>query len=231
MREDSPTGGRLRAVRLARGLTQEALAERAGLSLGVVKKIERGGSARIETYHALARALRVRTSRLFDSGPPHRDQRCDDDNLPLLALRQVIAPPVTVTGPIGLTDALEPTPDLPSMWRTSEALAQAYYQDDYGTVAELLPARSPSSPAGRRRRPFPSPSAPTAATASSAAPTTGPTASGSRGRTRWLNGPVGSRACGRTVRCHHLGPRPRSQGGVRCRGEVRARPVSVVGGC
>ena len=138
--EDSPTGDRLRAVRLARGLTQEALAERAGLSLGVVKKIERGGSARIETYHALARALRVRTSRLFDSGPPHRDQRGDDDNLPLLALRQVIAPPVTASGPIGLTDTLEPAPDLPSMWRTSDALAQAYYQDDYGTVAELLPA-------------------------------------------------------------------------------------------
>ncbi|WP_236245043.1 helix-turn-helix domain-containing protein [Streptomyces sp. CC210A] len=70
-----PPGDRLRLVRLSRGLTQEGLAERSGLSLGVVKKIERGGSARLETYHALARALNVRTSALLEASGPHRTRR------------------------------------------------------------------------------------------------------------------------------------------------------------
>jgi len=37
-------GTRIRDIRLARGYTQEQLADRAGLSLAVVKKIEQGGN-------------------------------------------------------------------------------------------------------------------------------------------------------------------------------------------
>ena len=50
---------RLVELRKRRGWTQEALAEAAGLSIGVVKKIEAGGSAKIESYLAIAQALGV----------------------------------------------------------------------------------------------------------------------------------------------------------------------------
>ncbi|MFI7273537.1 helix-turn-helix domain-containing protein [Streptomyces sp. NPDC049879] len=139
---DSPPGNRLRGIRLGLGFTQQQLAERAGLSLGVVKKIERGGTARLETYHALARALGVRTSQLLDTSAPHRDQRDDDgDNHALLALRQVIAPPVTATGALDPADTVETgDPDLGAMWQAVDLLAETYYRDDYGTVAERLPS-------------------------------------------------------------------------------------------
>ncbi|RBM04597.1 helix-turn-helix domain-containing protein [Streptomyces sp. PT12] len=130
-------GRHLRSLRHDRGLTRGALAERAGLSPGVVKKVENGGSARIETYHALARALGVRTSRLFEAGPP-APTTADERGLSLLPLRQAIAPAVTATGPLG-SDAVETTPDPGAMERTAAAVAHAYSADTYTTVAELLP--------------------------------------------------------------------------------------------
>jgi transcriptional regulator with XRE-family HTH domain len=54
-------GGRLRDLRHCHGMTQENLAERADLSVAVIKKIESGGNARIQTYDRLARVLGVRT--------------------------------------------------------------------------------------------------------------------------------------------------------------------------
>ncbi|ONK11019.1 helix-turn-helix domain-containing protein [Streptomyces sp. MP131-18] len=139
MHDESSAGDQLRYLRRSRGLTQESLAERAGLRPGVVKKIEGGGNARIETYHALARALDVRTSRLFESGPPHRDRRGDEDNLVLMPLRQAIAPAVGAAGPLATCGTVEPDPDLAQMRRTSDALADSYHRDEYATVAEVLP--------------------------------------------------------------------------------------------
>jgi len=130
-------GDRLKVARLHRGLTQEALAERAGLSLGVIKKLERGGTGRLETYHALARALGVRTSALFESAGPHHTRRPDDDKIDLLRFRQAITPPVGVGGRLVPADADEP--DLDSLTATARTVALAYHGDDYGTVAELLP--------------------------------------------------------------------------------------------
>lgn len=131
-------GDRLKQTRLRRGLTQEQLAERSGLSLGVIKKLERGGTGRLDTYHALARALRVRTSSLLDPAGPHETRRSDGDNINLMPLRQAIAPPISLTG--RLTRADDTEPDLPRLRAAARALAAAYHGDDYGTVAELLPA-------------------------------------------------------------------------------------------
>lgn len=133
-------GDRLRDVRIRRGLTQEALADRAGLSLGVVKKVERGGTARLETYHALARALQVRVSSLLEPAGPHQTRRNDDDNIDLIPLRQAIAPAVTLTGRLTAAGSADIEPDLDHLQRTAHTLAVAYHRDDYGTVAELLPA-------------------------------------------------------------------------------------------
>lgn len=131
-------GDRLKELRLTNGLTQERLAERAGLSLGVVKKLEGGGSARLDTYHALARALGVRTSALFESGGPHSTTRGDDDNIDLMPLRQAIAPAVTYSG--RLTDTIAVDPDLDRLRSTAAEVGTAYHRDQYGYVAEFLPA-------------------------------------------------------------------------------------------
>jgi transcriptional regulator with XRE-family HTH domain len=132
------TGDRLKDARLRAGYTQEQLAERAGLSLGVIKKLERGGTGRLDTYHALARALNVRTSALLESAGPHRNRRADTDNIDLMPLRQAIAPPISITG--RLTTDADVEPDLPRLAATVRSLAAAYHGDDYATVAELLPA-------------------------------------------------------------------------------------------
>jgi transcriptional regulator with XRE-family HTH domain len=133
-------GTRVRDIRLARGLTQEQLAEKASLSLAVVKKIEQGGNGRLDTYHAVARALNVRTSQLFDGGAPHATARDDGDKVDLMPLRQAISPPVTATGRPLLADTVEPEPDLRNLRATADALAASYYGDDYGRTAQFLPA-------------------------------------------------------------------------------------------
>jgi transcriptional regulator with XRE-family HTH domain len=133
-------GGRIKDYRLARGLTQEQLADRAGLSLGVVKKLERGGKGHLDTYHALARALHVRTSALFEPGAPHATTRGDADKVDLMPLRQAITPPMTATGRILPADTIEPEPDLRNLRTTADALAASYYSDDYGRTAQFLPA-------------------------------------------------------------------------------------------
>lgn len=132
-------GDRLKDARRRRGLTQEALAERANLSVGVIKKLERGGTGRLETYHALARALKVRTSALLEPAGPHHTRRSDDDNIDLMPLRQAITPPITAMGRLSPTNTVEVEPDLPLLEQTAHELALAYHRDVYGTVAELLP--------------------------------------------------------------------------------------------
>ncbi|WP_280194824.1 helix-turn-helix domain-containing protein [Nocardia farcinica] len=59
-------GERLRSVRKRRGLTQRELADCAGLSVSLIRKLEQGErpSARVETMRKLAVALGVRTSLL-----------------------------------------------------------------------------------------------------------------------------------------------------------------------
>lgn len=133
---------RIRDIRLARGLTQEELADRAGLSLGVVKKIEQGGNGRLDTYHALARALRVKTSALFDPGAPHATARADDDKVDLMPLRQAITPPMAASGRLLLGDTVDPDPDpgLRNLRTTADALAAAYATDNYGRLAQFLPS-------------------------------------------------------------------------------------------
>jgi transcriptional regulator with XRE-family HTH domain len=127
----------LRTLRRNRGLSQEALAERAGLSVGVVKKLESGGTAKLESYHALARALGVRTSRLIDSPGPHPDAHADAAKVDLLSFRQAIAPPLTLSGR-RVIDADE-EPDLGRLRAAATAAAIAYHRDRYPDMGRVLP--------------------------------------------------------------------------------------------
>lgn len=65
-------GGLLKAHRIRRGLTQEALAERAGISTDMISKIESGNSgARFGVIEKLAEALQIDPAELFTSELPH----------------------------------------------------------------------------------------------------------------------------------------------------------------
>jgi len=59
-------GGRIRSLRRGRGRTQEQLAERVGLSVNYVSRIERGlENPTLETLLGLAEALKVELGDLF----------------------------------------------------------------------------------------------------------------------------------------------------------------------
>ena len=64
-------GRALRETRMSAGLTQQQLAERAGLSVSFVSFLESGRKkGSLETYHRLARALGIPLAHLFSSSAP-----------------------------------------------------------------------------------------------------------------------------------------------------------------
>jgi transcriptional regulator with XRE-family HTH domain len=126
----------VRNFRRRAGLSQEQLAEDAGLSIGVVRKIEQGGSARVETLHGLARALGVTTSSLFETAAPEPVRTHESDSVRLMELRRALMPPV------GLADIFaEPAEgvDLDSLQRTIDDSHVLYHGDRYDSVAKRLP--------------------------------------------------------------------------------------------
>src|SRR5690606_32179453 len=58
-------GDRIREYRMLHGLTQEDLAEKAGMHPNTIKKLEQGGTARMDTLHRIARALNTTTGSLI----------------------------------------------------------------------------------------------------------------------------------------------------------------------
>ncbi|RKN07908.1 helix-turn-helix domain-containing protein [Streptomyces radicis] len=138
MDDDNVTGRRVRRARDDLGLTQEQLAERAEVSVGVIKKIERGGTCRVDTYHAVARALGVQTSFLFEPLHVGADVHAGDRTIALMPLRQVISPPVGITGLPELGDIGEEV-QLEPLRETLRTIAQLYQRDDYRALGAALP--------------------------------------------------------------------------------------------
>ncbi|MEU4357395.1 helix-turn-helix domain-containing protein [Streptomyces virginiae] len=68
----------VRKYRRRAGLSQEELAHAAGVSPGTVRKVEQGGTVRMETLHALARALGVTTATLLAPDAPEPVGRGED---------------------------------------------------------------------------------------------------------------------------------------------------------
>lgn len=67
---EEAVGGRIRELRKAAGLTQAALAERAGISFEAMSRIERGrASARVGTLARVAHALSVGLPELVSAAP------------------------------------------------------------------------------------------------------------------------------------------------------------------
>ncbi|MFC9824835.1 helix-turn-helix domain-containing protein [Streptomyces erythrochromogenes] len=85
----------VRKYRRRAGISQEDLAHAAGVSPGTVRKVEQGGTVRMETLHALVRALRVATGALMASDAPEPVGRAEEPNrVNLIQLRAVLTPAV-----------------------------------------------------------------------------------------------------------------------------------------
>ena len=136
---ESVIGDRIRELRRRRGLTQEELAENAGLSTQVVAKIEQGGSARMETLHSLARALGVVTMWFVAAGTPEPQEESLSD-LVLADMRSAIHPPIGITGQplFGMTS--DGAPDLGRLRHAVENVARAYHGDRYDDLGGLMPS-------------------------------------------------------------------------------------------
>jgi transcriptional regulator with XRE-family HTH domain len=120
-------------------MSQEELAEAAGVSIGVIKKLERGGNVRMETLHDIARALGVVTVTFANPTSPEPQEESPDE-LVLADIRSAISPPVGLGArPLyGTADGDEP--DLARLRRASSKVAAAYHADRYDDLAMILPA-------------------------------------------------------------------------------------------
>ncbi|MBQ0949281.1 helix-turn-helix domain-containing protein [Streptomyces sp. RK76] len=126
----------VRNHRRREGWTQERLAEEADLSVGVVRKVEQGGTVSVETIHALARALGTTTSSLFASEAPAPVHEAEGDGPKLTELRKALMPPIGLT-----TVVVEPTDiqDLHSIQSEIDDSHSLYHDDRYDSVARRLP--------------------------------------------------------------------------------------------
>lgn len=85
----------VRKYRCRAGMSQEELAHAAGLSPATVRKVEQGGTVRMETLHALARALGIPTAALVASDALEPVGRAEEPNrLNLIQLRAALTPAV-----------------------------------------------------------------------------------------------------------------------------------------
>ncbi|MFE7133266.1 helix-turn-helix domain-containing protein [Streptomyces sp. NPDC057638] len=130
-------GDRVGRLRRLAGLTQEGLAERSGVCVDVIRKLEqhRKHSARLPTLHALASGLGVELTALLGD-PPGALSSGDADPPHLVAVRRAIMPPL-------FAPPVEPT----GVERLSLSLVRAeladgwtlYHAADFGRLMEALP--------------------------------------------------------------------------------------------
>ncbi|UCM88823.1 helix-turn-helix domain-containing protein [Streptomyces marincola] len=129
-------GADLRRLRRLAGLTQETLADRAGVSVDVVKKLEQGRktSARLPTLHALAAGLGVELTALLGE-PPAVASGSLVDSPRLVALRRSIAPPLLALPP-------EPSTPHPSPTAVKHRIASGwtqYHKANFPALMSALP--------------------------------------------------------------------------------------------
>lgn len=139
MNDASTIGIHLRRIRRERGWSQEALAERAGLSKDLIAKLEQGRrtSCRITSLMALANALDVDFADL--TGKRER-LGTDRDGGSVLAIRDAVLSPSLLPGLPGLDadDAGEPTP-LPELQAAVSAAWAQYWAGDFGPLTAAIP--------------------------------------------------------------------------------------------
>ncbi|MER7046913.1 helix-turn-helix domain-containing protein [Streptomyces jumonjinensis] len=136
---ESSLGDRLAELRHRRGMTQEQLAERADLSVDVVRKLEQGRrkTARLSSINALARALDTEPSYLVGQPSTFETSSETANGLPsVLALRQAVSPVDELLG--GEPDPEDPPSiqDLQAALRSTERIRR---EGRMGEIGVLLP--------------------------------------------------------------------------------------------
>ncbi|MEH1014758.1 helix-turn-helix transcriptional regulator [Micromonospora sp. CPCC 206060] len=155
----STVGDRLAAIRRESRLTQEQLAERSGVSVEVIRKLEQGsrGTARLDTLHALARALRVQTTALLgDASQAAARVEPDHQSLSLAEIRRAVVPVRGLNNVPMLAPPDEP-PSLDTLRANLYAADRVYNAGDYAASLRDLPplllnARAAVSLASDERR-------------------------------------------------------------------------------
>ncbi|MFK0292964.1 helix-turn-helix domain-containing protein [Streptomyces sp. NPDC090442] len=135
--EEPGIGDRIARLRARRRLTQEGLAERAGLSVDVVRKLEQGArrTARLSTLNSLARALDVEPSALVGK-PTTFEVRGDGEQPSVLALRQAVAP---VSELLGEDPDPEDPPDIAALQTALRSTERIRREGRMAEIGALLP--------------------------------------------------------------------------------------------
>ncbi|THA71796.1 helix-turn-helix domain-containing protein [Streptomyces sp. A0958] len=129
-------GRTLRRLRRLASLTQEELAERAAVSVDVIRQLEQGRkhSARLPTLHALANGLGVELTTLLGD-PPAVSSSGENDGPRFVAVRRAIMP--ALGGPVP-----EPPGAGFSLDQLREKIAAGwtqYHSAEFDTVMQALP--------------------------------------------------------------------------------------------
>ncbi|MHC0433907.1 helix-turn-helix domain-containing protein [Streptomyces sp. O3] len=130
-------GDRVARLRRLADLTQEALAERSGVSVDVIRKLEqkRKHSARLPTLHALSKGLGVELTALLGD-PPGVPSSGEADPPQLVAVRRAIMPPLFAPPP-------EPSgAEGLSLARLRAEIAEGwtlYHDAEFGRLMDVLP--------------------------------------------------------------------------------------------
>lgn len=136
MDDGSSLGRRLKGLREDRGLTQEELAERAGVSRDIIAKLEQGSrvSARLVTLVKLANALDVDLSTFVG----HRDRLgTDRDGGRILRLRDAV---LSHRHLAGLDDGLDGAPSpVADVQRLVDAAWRRYWSGEFGPLLGTVP--------------------------------------------------------------------------------------------
>lgn len=133
---DHSLASQLTKLRRQRGLTQEQLSERSSVSYTVIRKLESGGSARMDTLHALARALGVQTVWFMTPETPTPAPSPLRDAV-LADMRSAVNPPAGLGGRIYPDDDTPPNLDMLGAAITN--VAASYQADRYDDIARLAP--------------------------------------------------------------------------------------------
>ncbi|MFI6452499.1 helix-turn-helix domain-containing protein [Streptosporangium amethystogenes] len=137
LRPDMTIGERLKVARQFTDLTQEALAERAGVHLDTIRKLEQGlrQSARISTVNALAHALGVETTALLLGIAPQEEHQDPQ----LLALRRALIPVSDFLPGTDHEDEDTP-PDVAALRESVSDAWGSYHAGDFATLGHTVPA-------------------------------------------------------------------------------------------
>jgi transcriptional regulator with XRE-family HTH domain len=136
LRPEMSAGDRLKTARRAASLTQEQLAERSGVNVDTIRKLEQNQrqSMRVSTANALASAVGVDTPALLLGQEPEEAQ--DDPGLRLL--REALAPAVDFAPAADSPEADAP-PDLRALRNAAEDAWSHYHAGQFTALAQMLP--------------------------------------------------------------------------------------------